>query len=134
MAMKHRDEEKRNRLDKWLWAARFFKTRSLAAEEVSGGKVYANSERTKPSREVHIGDRLSIRCGAYKWVVVVQNLSRQRGPAKDAALLYEETEESRENRHQLQLQIAQQPQLQPYAKGRPSKRARRQLNRFTRSD
>ncbi len=74
------------RLDKWLWAARFFKTRSLAAQAVSGGKVHLNSQRAKPARELRSGDELSIRRGEVEWSVVVRSLSRKRGPASEAAL------------------------------------------------
>ena len=122
------------RLDKWLWAARFFKTRSLAAQAVSGGKVHLNSQRAKPARELRIGDELSIRRGEYEWVVVVRGLSAKRGPAKVAVHLYEETEESIQNRQTMAVQIEALRLSQPYSKGRPSKRDRRQINRFKRSD
>src|SRR5262247_2286057 len=82
------------RIDKWLCAARFFKTRSLAAEAVAGGKIDVNGARPKPSRIMRIGDQLSIRRGPYEWTVVVKGLAKLRGPAPEAQLLYEETENS----------------------------------------
>ena len=82
------------RIDKWLWAARFFKTRSLAAEAVTGGKIDVNGARTKSSRIMRIGDQLSIRRGPYEWTVVVKGVAKLRGPAAEAQLLYEETEDS----------------------------------------
>jgi len=83
------------RLDKWLWAARFFKTRSLAAEAVEGGKVRLNGNRAKPGRAVRVGDEVAIRRGPYQWVIKVRALSLKRGPAPQAQSLYSETEESR---------------------------------------
>ena len=118
------------RLDKWLWAARFFKTRSLAIEAVSGGKVHLNSARTKPAREINIGDELTIRRGPYEWTVVVQALSLRRGPASAAALLYDETEESKRNRQETVSEISAQEWKSPHTRGRPSKKDRRDLTRF----
>ena len=86
------------RLDKWLWAARFFKTRSLAAEAITGGKISINGDRAKPSRLVQCGDQLAIRRSPYEWVVIVKNVSRLRGPASQAQQLYEETEASARKR------------------------------------
>ena len=119
------------RIDKWLWAARFFKTRSLAAEAVSGGKVEINGERAKPSRVVRIGDKLCVRRGPYEWIVVVKELSRLRGPAPQAQLLYEETDESSQQRqaHAAQLKLERPPDFD--APGRPTKRDRRAISRFT---
>ncbi|NJN48027.1 MAG: RNA-binding protein [Candidatus Competibacteraceae bacterium] len=114
------------RLDKWLWAARFFKTRSLAAEAVQGGKVHVNEGRTKPARLVRMGDVLNIRRGPYEYIVTVQGLSNQRGPASQAVLLYEETEQSRQQR---EVQ-AQQQKLQIQPARRPNKKERRHLIRF----
>ncbi len=118
------------RLDKWLWAARFFKTRSLAIEAVSGGKVHLNGARTKPAREIDIGDKLTIRRGPYEWTVVVRALSLQRGPASAATLLYDETEESKRNREEAVSEIRAQEWRFPHTKGRPSKKNRRDLARF----
>lgn len=122
------------RLDKWLWAARFFKTRSLAAQAVSGGKVHLNSQRAKPARELRSGDELSIRRGEYEWVVAVRGLSAKRGPAKEAVQLYEETEQSKLKRQVFATQLRAEQMMQPYLKGRPSKKVRRDLIRFTRGN
>lgn len=122
--------ENRNRLDKWLWAARFFKTRSLAMEAITGGKVHLNGARTKPAREIRKGDRLDIRRGPYEWTVVVRGLAVRRGPAHDAALLYEETEESKQNREKAAAEIRAQQWRRPHTGTRPSKKDRRDLNRF----
>ena len=118
------------RLDKWLWAARFFKTRSLAIEAVSGGKVHLNGARTKPAREINIGDQLTIRRGPYEWTVVVRALSVRRGPASVATLLYNETKESKRNREEAVSEMRPQELMSPHTKGRPSKRDRRDLSRF----
>lgn len=90
------------RLDKWLWAARFFKTRALAAQAVHGGKVHINGARCKASRVVAVGDTLEIQRGLEKWVVQISGLSARRGPARDAVMLYEETEFSRTARETAQ--------------------------------
>jgi ribosome-associated heat shock protein Hsp15 len=84
----------RTRIDRWLWAARFTKTRGLATEAVAGGRVHVNGERVKPAREVGAGDTLEIRVGETAWTVVVRGVAERRGPAKVARTLYEETEES----------------------------------------
>jgi ribosome-associated heat shock protein Hsp15 len=119
------------RIDKWLWAARFFKTRSLAGEAVTGGKVDVNGARAKPSRIMRLGDKLSIRRGPYEWTVVVRGLARLRGPAAEAQLLYEETEESIRRRElaSAQLKLERPPEF--HSPGRPSKKERRSLLRFT---
>ena len=118
------------RLDKWLWAARFFKTRALAAEAVAGGKVKVNGERAKAAKTVRPNDALEIRIGPYEYVLRVRALSARRGPAKEAALLYEERAESRAKREALAAQLrAEQSHLQR-PKGRPSKRDRREIVRL----
>lgn len=122
------------RLDKWLWAARFFKTRSLAAEAVSGGKVHVNGSRAKPARAVQIGDILSIRRGPYEFVIVVQGLSSQRGPAKQAVLLYEETSESLHKRESVAAQLRSRVRDTPHPERKPTKRDRRRIIRFTQGD
>ena len=118
------------RLDKWLWAARFFKTRSLAIEAVSGGKVHLNGARTKPAREINIGEQLTIRRGPYEWTVVVRALSAKRGLARVAMLLYEETEESKLHRQEAASEMRAQEWRSPHTKGRPSKKDRWDLTRF----
>ncbi len=120
------------RLDKWLWAARFFKTRSLATNAVSGGKVYLNEQRIKPAKEVHIGDKLKIRTGYTERTVIVQALSIQRRSATEAVLLYKETPESIEKREQARLLHRQNAALRPRGMGRPTKKERRLIHKFTR--
>ena len=121
----------RIRIDKWLWAARFFKTRSLAAQAVAGGRVRLNGERTKPARELKPGDELVIHIGELEWVIEVRALSARRGPASDAHRLYAEHEPSRQRRFEAVAarKLAHAPVRQE--KGRPTKRDRRQLRRFT---
>ena len=118
------------RLDKWLWAARFFKTRSIATAAVDGGKVKHNGATVKPAREVKPGDRLELRIGEERWEVVVQGLNEQRRPAPEARLLYQETEESIRNRAQAAELRRLAPTPDPDHKGRPTKRDRRQIIRF----
>jgi ribosome-associated heat shock protein Hsp15 len=119
------------RIDKWLWAARFFKTRSLAADAVTGGKIDVNGARAKPSRIMRLGDKLSIRRGPYESTVVVKGLAKLRGPASEAQLLYEETEESIRRREltSAQLKLERPPEFD--SPGRPSKKDRRAVLRFT---
>ncbi|MEE8198060.1 MAG: S4 domain-containing protein, partial [Acidiferrobacterales bacterium] len=88
------------RLDKWLWAARFFKTRPLAAEAIAGGKVQVNEARAKPGKAIAVGDQLTIRRGRFLFIVIVRGLATRRRPASQAALLYEETQESQQDRAQ----------------------------------
>ena len=118
------------RLDKWLWAARFFKTRTLAVEAITGGRVSVNEERAKPAKEVRVGDRLSIRRPPFEHVVVVRSLSERRGPATEAAALYEETAESRARRATLAAEMKSLPQ--PRFKGRPTKKTRRDYEEWLR--
>lgn len=117
------------RLDKWLWAARFYKTRSISAEEIDKGRVTVNGAGAKPGREVRVGDRIDLRSGPAVRTVLVRALSGVRGPATAAALLYEETAESVAQR----LAMAEHRRLAPepasaIAQGRPSKRDRRDLD------
>lgn len=118
------------RVDKWLWAARFFKTRSLASAAVDGGKVKLNGLAVKPAKEIRVGDRLQVRAGDQDWEVLVEGLNEQRRPAPEARLLYRETAESEAAR----LRAAELRKLAPSAvpdqKGRPTKRDRRQMERF----
>ncbi len=122
------EESGKLRIDKWLWAARFFKTRSLAADAVESGKVLVNEVRVKPAKAVAPGDMLEIRAGQYRYEVKVLGLSNKRGPAPEAQKLYRETEASRTQRETLAAQLKAQPQ--PLFKGRPTKRDRRQIHRF----
>lgn len=127
-----RDDEK-TRLDKWLWAARFYKTRALAAEAVTGGKVHLNGARTKPAKSLRIGDELTITQAPYEHVVMIRGLSARRGPAREASLLYEETEESRQKREALREQMRLQPAPIPH-RGPMTKKERREVIRFKRGE
>ena len=121
----------RVRVDKWLWAARFFKTRSLAAEAIGGGKVLVAGDRVKPAKLLQVGDEVRLRLGPYEHVVVVRALSERRGPATVAATLYEETAASRTAREKLADQLRMAPATFVYEeKGRPTKRDRRDLERL----
>jgi ribosome-associated heat shock protein Hsp15 len=122
------------RLDKWLWAARFFKTRRLAMEACDSGRVLVDGNRAKPARALHPGERLEIRKDGLTWVVDVLALSAQRGPASVAATLYRETEEGRGAREALALQLRADAQSVPRPQQRPEKHARRELARFKRGD
>jgi ribosome-associated heat shock protein Hsp15 len=119
------------RLDKWLWAARFFKTRRLAVEAIEGGRVSVNGERAKPAKEIRVGDELAIRRPPYEHRVVVKGLALQRGSAAIAAQLFEETEESRARRTVLAAEMKALPQ--PRFPGRPTKKTRREYERWLRS-
>ena len=126
--------ESRVRLDKWLWAARFFKTRSLAAEAVAGGKVHVGGQRSKPAHAVRIGEMLRIQRGPDEYLITVKALSDRRGPAREAILLYEEAAESRLRREQLGEQRRLQSPAFPQPSTRPTKQDRRRIVRFTRQD
>jgi ribosome-associated heat shock protein Hsp15 len=119
------------RLDKWLWAARFFKTRTLAVEAIEGGRVSVNGDRAKPAKELRVGDTLSIRRPPFEHVVRVRELSDKRGSAAIAAALFEETEESRARRTVLAAEMKSLPQ--PRFKGRPTKKTRRDYEKWLRS-
>ena len=127
--------EDKVRIDKWLWAARFFNTRSMAAQAVTGGKVHINGARIKPARIVQAGDELRIRRGEVEFVVIVQGISAKRRPAREAQLLYEETEESIELREKTSEQRRIEAADRMYGPvKRPDKRARRKIRSFTRKD
>lgn len=128
---KQAGETDKVRIDKWLWAARFFKTRALAIDAIKGGKVSHAGQRVKPSKEIQAGDELSIRQGYTVKTIIVRDLSTRRGPAQQAALLYEETPESVEKREQLKLQFQAQPAMRKSGQGRPTKRERRRIVAFT---
>lgn len=124
----------RVRVDKWLWAARFFKTRGLASEAVDGGKVHVNGDRVKASRPLKPGDRLEITRGQDQLEVVVTGLAEQRGPATTAQTLYEETQASIDRRQTAAEQRRMLATSMPQTSGRPDKKARRDLARFKRRD
>jgi ribosome-associated heat shock protein Hsp15 len=118
------------RLDKWLWAARFFKTRSLATEAVNGGKVELNGLRPKPSKDVKPGDQIRIRLGPFVHAITVRALSERRGPAAAAALLFAESPESIAERERLREQHRLAPTAQYEEGGRPTKKDRRAMSDF----
>lgn len=131
--MKHSDEDRDDkvRIDKWLWAARFFKTRALASDAVDGGKVRINEQRVKPAKTVNVGDVLHIRRERFEYVITVLALSNRRGPAPEAAKLYSESAESRAAREELALLLKAENAALGERKGRPTKRDRRHIVRFT---
>lgn len=118
------------RLDKWLWAARFFKTRALAAAAVAGGKVQVNGARAKAAKQVQVGDQLRVRIGPYDWFLTVRAVTERRGSARDAKFLYDESPEGRAARERLAEahKIAPAPTYQ--GKGRPTKKERREIERL----
>ncbi|MGB5179888.1 MAG: S4 domain-containing protein [Gammaproteobacteria bacterium] len=117
------------RADKWLWAARFFKTRSLATQAINGGKVHLNGARIKPAHKLAIGDQLTVRKGVYSFTITVAGLSLQRGPAEVARSLYRESQDSQQQRQQLHEQLKLQGKTARHER-RPDKRARRQIHQF----
>lgn len=121
----------RLRLDKWLWAARFYKTRSVAADAIDGGKVKVNGQTAKPAKEVGVGDEISLVAGDQQWTVIVKDINALRRPAPEARLLYEETSNSRE----IRLKANELRKLAPTPgadlKGRPTKRDRRKISHFS---
>jgi ribosome-associated heat shock protein Hsp15 len=122
--------ESRIRLDKWLWAARFYKTRALAAEAIGGGKVQLNGDRVKRAKSLQIGDEVRIRTGPYEHHVIVRVLSDRRGSATQAATLYEETPESRAARKSRALQLKSLHAAFMPERGRPTKKNRREIERL----
>jgi len=118
------------RLDKWLWAARFFKTRSMAREAVAGGKVHLNGNRAKPGRSLNIGDELRIQRGEDVYTITIAELTGTRGPASVAATLYEESEENRSQREKLAAERKLAHEQHASRERRPDKRQRRKLIRF----
>ncbi len=122
------------RIDRWLWAARFFKTRNLAKQAVEGGKVHLEGQRAKPAKEVRVGQRLTIRRGDTQMTVVVAELSEQRGPAKVAQLLYAETPESVERRESASARRRMERAGLQVPKTRPSKKDRRDLRKLKSMD
>lgn len=119
------------RVDKWLWAARFYKTRSLAQQAIAAGRVKLNDARVKPSHELKAGDAVAIRIGDFEWQIVVKQLSDKRGPAEQARKLYEETEASRAERARRNDLRRWGAEPASALKGRPTKRDRRVIEDFT---
>mgnify|MGYP003385508319 CR=1 FL=1 len=123
----------KQRLDKWLWAARFYKTRRLASEAISGGKVHVNEQRAKPSKEVQPGDALQMNKHGYRWDISIIALNAQRRPSVEAVTLYQEDEQSIKRRQE---QVALNKDMYASApqSERPNKKQRRQIHRFKQSD
>ena len=121
----------RMRLDKWLWAARFFKTRALASEAVEGGKVHLNGQRTKPGKDVRVGSRLQINKGGLEWQIEIRILPTQRRPASEAKEFYTEDEASRQRREATAAEIRAVRKATPLrTPSKPNKRDRRLIHRF----
>ena len=116
------------RIDKWLWCARFYKTRSLAVEAIEAGRVQVNGERAKPAKDVKPGDEVVVRRPPYEQAIVVRGVSDRRGPASEAQQLYEETAESRARREAITAELRANPP--PVMKGRPTKKARRTYEQY----
>ena len=123
------NQQEKVRLDKWLWAARFYKTRALAKEAIEGGKVHCRGERCKPSKEVKVGDELVLRAGYDERIVVIEQLSAVRRGAPQAQLLYRETDESISAREKA-AELRKAGALGIETDGRPTKKQRRQIHRF----
>jgi len=118
------------RLDKWLWAARFFKTRGLAAEAIDGGKVDVNGDRAKRAKLVQAGDRIRLRDGPYEWQLDVRAIAERRGSAQIAQQLYEELPASRARREAVHTQLKSMPTAFAHGDSKPGKRDRRELRRL----
>jgi len=121
------DDDNKVRIDKWLWAARFFKTRSLATDAIEGGKVHVENQRVKPSRIVQLNQQITIQIGLIEKTIIVRGISTQRRPFNEASQLYEETPESITKREQLKEQRQFEPQM---SSGRPTKKDRRLIHQF----
>ena len=118
------------RLDKWLWAARFFQTRALAAEAIDGGKVDVNGDRAKRAKQVQHGDEVRLRQGPVEWIVIVQDVAERRGSAEIARGLYQETDEGRRKREIVAERLRSMPTAFSYGDSKPGKRDRRALRRL----
>ena len=134
MAKQPEAEDNSQRLDKWLWAARFYKTRGLAVEAINGGKVHLNKHRAKPSRTVKQDDVLTISKPPYEHVITILGVAKQRRPAPEAQLLYVESDDSLAKREKLKQELKDQPLGFRHEKGRPNKRDRRHIIKFTRKE
>lgn len=128
MAADISEPSSKQRLDKWLWAARFFKTRAVATEAIAGGKVHVGGERVKPSRQVRVGEQITITKGVDTWKITIMGLNEKRRPAKEATLLYQEDEHQREEREQLR-EMRRLHGVQVPAR-KPDKRQRRQIEKI----
>ncbi len=117
------------RVDKWLWAARFYKSRALAVEAIAGGKIEVNGERVKPSRDLKVGDSVQLRLGPYEHIVIVRALSDRRGPATQAALLYAETEASVSAREKHAWILKHAAPVMDSGSGKPTKKDRREIDK-----
>lgn len=124
------EERPKVRLDKWLWAARFFKTRALAADAIEGGKVEVGGARVKRAKLVQVGDSIRLRLGPYEHIITVTGLSERRGPASVAATLYEETPESKKTREDLQFRMKVAAPQFAYDSGKPTKKQRRDIEKL----
>ena len=126
------DAETAVRLDKWLWGARFYKTRTLAVEAINGGKVHLNRQRVNPSRTIKIDDTLTISKPPYEYTITILDLAMQRRPASETQLRYSESDESVATREKLRLEIKSQPLGFRHDQGKPNKRDRRHIIKFNR--
>ena len=122
------------RLDKWLWAARFYKTRALSAEAIAAGKVEVNGDRAKRSRLVQSGDKMKIRMGPYEHIIDVTGVSGTRGSATIAATLYKETDESKKAREAMSIHVRAMNANTGYESGRPTKKDRRDIEKIRRRE
>jgi len=134
MTDKLHEHPRRVRLDKWLWAARFYKTRGLSADAIDAGKIEVNGERAKRARLVQPGDRIRIRIGPYEHVITIKDVSERRGSAPIAQALYEEDAESRKAREVMALHVRAMNASTGYESGRPTKKDRRDIERIRRRD
>lgn len=128
------EQSRRVRVDKWLWAARFYKTRGLAAEAIDAGKIEVNGERAKRARLVQAGDKVRIRIGPYEHVITIKDVSEKRGSAPIAQALYEEDAESRKAREVMAAHVRAMNSNTGYESGRPTKKDRREIERLRRRD
>jgi ribosome-associated heat shock protein Hsp15 len=124
------DETAKGRLDKWLWAARFYKTRGLAVDAIEGGKIDVNGERSKRAKLVHVGDRIQIRMGPFEHIITVKGVSERRGPASVATQLYDEDPESIKQRALMAAHVKAMNANTGYDAGRPTKKDRRDIRRL----
>jgi len=124
------EDASRVRLDKWLWAARFYKTRALAVDAIEGGKIEVNGERSKRAKNVHSGDKIKIRIGPYEHIITVLGVSDRRGPASVAATLYEEDPESKKQREVTAAHVRAMNAATGYESGRPTKKDRRDIRKL----